>query len=274
MSSQSIETRERCSPFLAVILSLLATGVGQVYCGRWFRGIALYSVWLLVFATTALAARLTPGPGILVGLILLPTVSVVVVYVGACVDAWRLAQRPQTRSPQLHSAFYGFLVLLGMSYPFLVLETLRDRSYQAYRMVGESMAPTLTDGDRMLVNKSALRRGALPRSPERGAVVAFRSPEDPSLTWVKRVVGLPGDTVQIHGGQVQVNQRAIAPAPAELETGSITVPPHSMYVLGDDLLRSRDSRHFGTVALADLRGVVDYVFLPDVDWGRFGRLRD
>ena len=72
---------------------------------------------------------------------------------------------------------------------------------QAFRVQGTSMEPLLHDGDRILVNKLVYRFGPI----ERGDVVVFWYPRDPSVSFIKRVVGRPGDRIEIRGGRVHVN---------------------------------------------------------------------
>ncbi len=79
----------------------------------------------------------------------------------------------------------------------------RHDAVQSFRIVETSMVPTLRDGERVLVDRDAYRT----RTPERGDVVVFRVPEDPERYFVKRIVGLPGDTVERHDGRLVVAGR-------------------------------------------------------------------
>jgi signal peptidase I len=129
---------------------------------------------------------------------------------------------------------------------------------------GNSMAPGIHDGDRILVNHLSLVFGAV----ERGDVVVMRYPLDPSIDYIKRVVGLPGDHVVIDDGVVTVNGVSLD----EPYVGTrdrytrldVTVMPEHYFVLGDNRLHSSDSREFGQVPGAYLRGQVDIrVWPPD-----------
>ena len=120
---------------------------------------------------------------------------------------------------------------------------------QAFKVQGTSMSPELKDGERILVNKFLYYFGDI----DRGDVVVFWYPEDPELSFIKRVVALPGETVEIRSGAVFVNgtlmeEPYVAGANADLRS----FPPHDVrpghyFVLGDNRKGSNDSRSWGLV---------------------------
>ena len=258
------------NPWIALALSLAATGAGHIYCGRVVRGATLFASWFAVLVAAFLASRTVPSTAILVALLVVPSLVVFGVYLFACLDAWRLA-RGSSAEYELrdynHGGLYALLVVIGGFYPFLVIEAVRTHYFEAYVLAGGSMEPALDTGDRVLVNKA---RGG--RS-ERGDIVAFDSPEDAGLAWIKRVVGLPGDRVEIRDGRCAVNgtlQELGGRAAEDLD--EFTVPAGHVFVLGENLENSKDSRHFGPLPEDRIRGRVEYVFLPGGDWSRFGEL--
>src|SRR5580692_9873861 len=121
--------------------------------------------------------------------------------------------------------------------------------YQPVKVEGTSMMPSLEDQERIFVNKFVYRLEPI----ERGDVVVFRYPRDPSKSFIKRVIGLAGDRIRINAGQVWVNGRQlnedyVPPAYADARSyPAITVPPDSYFVLGDHRSLSNDSRDFGPV---------------------------
>ena len=122
------------------------------------------------------------------------------------------------------------------------------------------MVPTIQPGDRILVNKTAYRS----EDVKVGDVVVFANPEKPSLTFIKRVIALSGDEVQISGGNLTINgiivpDRATATTP---DFGPITVPQYNCFVLGDNVDMSKDSRHFGPIPLATIGGQASIVYWP------------
>src|SRR5712691_10370937 len=121
--------------------------------------------------------------------------------------------------------------------------------YQPVKVEGVSMMPSLEDQERIFVNKFVYRLEPI----ERGDVVVFRYPHDPSKSYNKRVIGMAGDRIRIDGGQVYVNDQALDEnyvPPAYTDSRSypgMSVPAHCFFVLGDHRSMSNDSRDFGPV---------------------------
>ncbi|MGH9461423.1 MAG: signal peptidase I [Vicinamibacteria bacterium] len=120
---------------------------------------------------------------------------------------------------------------------------------QAFKVQGTSMSPELVDGERILVNKFVYNF----RPIERGDVVVFWYTEDPDVSFIKRVVGLPGDTVEIIRGEVLVNGEPLSEPYVEAEHAdrrnyqAEEVRPGHYFVLGDNRRGSNDSRSWGLV---------------------------
>src|ERR1700739_281304 len=121
--------------------------------------------------------------------------------------------------------------------------------YQPVKVEGTSMRPPLDDQERIFVNKFVYRWEPI----ERGDIVVFRYPRDPSKSYIKRVIGVSGDHIRIDAGQVYVNGELIdedyvPPAYAgERSSPETVVPAHSYFMLGDHRSMSNDSRDFGPV---------------------------
>lgn len=134
---------------------------------------------------------------------------------------------------------------------------------------GSSMSPGIHDGDRILVDHLSY----LFRDVKRGDIVVLQYPLDPSLDYIKRVIGLPGDVVRVDGEGVFVNgDRLDEPYILESDPRSHllqTVAPDSYFVMGDNRRHSSDSREFGQVPRQNLVGVVNVRVWP---LGRAGLL--
>jgi signal peptidase I len=161
----------------------------------------------------------------------------------------------------------------GKTLVFAVLLALVIRTFvvQAFHIPSGSMIPTFLEGDRVLVSKFAygLRnpftnevifgRGR----PERGDVVIFKFPENPKVDFVKRVVGLPGDRLQVADGRVLINGVPIPDPHGHYDNpyplgsrnfGPVTVPDNQYFMMGDNRDFSNDSRSWGFVDASLLRG--------------------
>lgn len=116
---------------------------------------------------------------------------------------------------------------------------------QNYRIEGASMEPNFHDGEYLIVNKLAYRLGEY----ERGDVIVFKYPNDPSKDYIKRVIGLPGDTVEIRAGQLFVNDKQIEEPyehmPNVRDEPATVVEAGHLYVMGDNRPASSDTRSWG-----------------------------
>jgi signal peptidase I len=177
------------------------------------------------------------------------------------------ARSARTRTPQLLRSWLRDLVVSVAISGFIILFL-----YQPVKVEGTSMLPGLEDQERIFINKFVYKFEPI----ERGDVVVFRYPRDPSKSYIKRVIGMPGDTIRIERGRVYVNGRRLSESYVPYEFvdktsyPDITVPPHSYYVLGDHRSMSNDSREFGPVDEEYIYGKAVFVYWP---MDKLGRLR-
>src|SRR4029077_10859176 len=153
--------------------------------------------------------------------------------------------------------------------------------FQAFKIPTGSMEDNLKIGDHIIVNKfiygpasDAWRRFVALRDPKRGDIIVFRFPLDPDVDYVKRVIGMPGDTVEIRDKVVSVNGKALVepyvlhvdstiyprhpalpePYRSRDQFGPYTVPEGQYFAMGDNRDRSSDSRYWGTVPRSMIKG--------------------
>jgi len=169
----------------------------------------------------------------------------------------------------------------------LIALFVRTFVVQAFKIPSSSMVPTLLVGDHILVNKFIYgiripligKKVLTLASPERGDVIVFIYPRDRSKDFIKRVIGLPGEKVEIIGRNIYVNDRLIEDPwgyyPADVGSwnsasrehfGPKTVPQGMLFVLGDNRYNSQDSRYWGFVPLDDVLGEA-FVIYWSWDWG-------
>ncbi len=144
--------------------------------------------------------------------------------------------------------------------------------YQPVRVEGTSMLPGLEDQERIFINKFVYRWGPI----ERGDIVVFHYPRDPSKSYIKRVIAVEGDRVRIDEGRVYVNGKLLTESyvPSEYEDfrsyPDIKIPAHSYFLLGDHRTSSQDSREFGPVDQHYIYGKAVFVYWP---MDKLGKLR-
>jgi signal peptidase I len=136
--------------------------------------------------------------------------------------------------------------------------------YQPVKVEGTSMLPGLQDQERIFINKFVYRWEPV----ERGDIVVFHYPKDPSKSYIKRVIAVPGDRVQIDEGRVYVNGDLLAEPYVPQEYADfrsyplIRIPQHSYFLLGDHRTSSSDSRDFGPVNERYIYGKAVFVYWP------------
>jgi signal peptidase I len=150
------------------------------------------------------------------------------------------------------------LIAIGLALVIIVF------LYQPVKVEGTSMAPLLSDQERIFINKFVYRFEPI----DRGDVVVFWYPLDRSKSFIKRVIALPGETVEIRRGIVYVNGKEITepyvpPQYADVsDYGPTTVPHGSYFVMGDHRISSNDSRVFGPVSSQFIYGRAVFAYWP------------
>jgi signal peptidase I len=177
---------------------------------------------------------------------------------------------------------------------------IRTFIVQAFKIPSGSMQPTLAIGDHILVNKFIygvkvpyIGKTIIPvKKPKHNDIIVFKYPEDPDKDFIKRLIGEPGDTVEVKNKQVYVNNM---PVPNDMGVhtdshvisgrmnprdnfGPVTVPPQSYFVMGDNRDNSYDSRFWGFVNEKAIKGKAFIIYWSwnseafGVRWGRIGSL--
>lgn len=150
------------------------------------------------------------------------------------------------------------LIAIGLALVIIVF------LYQPVKVEGTSMAPLLSDQERIFINKFVYRFEPI----QRGDVVVFWYPLDRTKSFIKRVIGLPGETVEIRRGVVYVNEKVVPEpyVPPQYEDlsdfGPVRVPKENYFVMGDHRISSNDSRVFGPVANRFIYGRAVFAYWP------------
>lgn len=281
-------------PLLAVLLSLGLPALGQYYAGNSQRALRLIGIYLGM-----LAAGLA-----MIGYVLAPDTSITftfavvfivlnIIAIGFAifiiVDAYFEAKRFNQNNNLERRLSRGkkALLIAGMIFLLFVPPVefifkiftgyVRDNVIGAYTMPAGSMSPTLLVGDRILADKAIYKRS----KPQRGDLIVFKYPQDPSRNFVKRLIAFDGETVEIKDGGVYVNGQPLpAPNPGRYyenrgtyppEGKSVTVTEGHYYVLGDNSAASHDSRYWGFLPEENVLGKIYKIYWP---LERAGRIKN
>ena len=158
----------------------------------------------------------------------------------------------------------------------LIVAPIRFFIFQPFFVKGQSMEPNFENGDYLFVDELSYRL----KDPQRGEVVVFKYPNDVSQRYIKRIIGLPGETVEIKDGQVDIfnkdgekilnEEKYIPQGVLTLGDINITLKENEYFVLGDNRAASSDSRRWGPVPKEDIIGRVFFRVWPLATLTKFG----
>lgn len=290
----------RPRPWIAAALNLLTWGFGALYAGRPGRALATFALGHVAVAVGVGLSWVFPWPA---GRVALLAAALVLPLTMIAVDGWRTARRA---APPDRRIFQHWLVLVSVWVPFAfvvqpwIFDAVRGVVH-AFRIPSGSMAPAIAQGDVLF---------AVMRVPDpllRGTAVVHVDAD--GMSFVRRVVGLPGDTLEMRRHRLHVNgmaavepyanvtdsaeytadgqftwqrdyapSRAVEPrAPTSATWGPLVVPPGHVFLLGDRRDMSLDSRHIGFIPHEWLTGRPAWIYWsrdPDsgaIRWDRLGQ---
>lgn len=267
--------KKKRNPFLAGLLSLLFTGLGQVYNGKAGLGIAFFLISGALFLLWVVLGL----PHHFIGLVAYAIIGIVLwlfIAVHAFIQARRMRETELKRYQK--TAVYAFFIIISLGSIFVPARMGRSPflGISPYKMATTSMLPTLQKDDFVMINPGAYDR----RIPKRGDLVVFRYPLDPSKNSIKRVVAFEGETIEIKNKQVFIDGKPLEePYKVHNDTkvvakndnsryddiirdnfGPLKIPAGHCFVLGDNRDNSYDSRYWGALPLANVKGQALYVY--------------
>jgi len=150
--------------------------------------------------------------------------------------------------------------------------------FQPHQVKGSSMVPNFVDGEYILTNKISYHF----KEPERGDVIVFIAPKNEDYEYIKRIIGLPKETIEIKNSKVFINGKELKEnyLPPDLKTNAgrflkagkpFSIPPNEYFVMGDNRNHSSDSRDWGTVPRANIVGKAWLCYWPLDKWGLVNR---
>jgi signal peptidase I len=302
-ASLSLDDIHPRRPSIAALLSLALPGLGQLYNGELNKALWLFLGFVLIGAPGITIAALYAPAAAMLPLLVASVLLTLGVWLSAIADAWLSAKKRAiyTRREWQVSGLYALLLIAGNAAIFsLFVDTMRRHQVEAFNIPSASMEPGIFKGDFLFADK----RYNCPNCKGRvevGDIGIFVYPNDRTMYYIKRVIGLPGDHVTIKGREIAVNGKSLTreevvdrervlvteqsgghswhvqwnknATAADLD---LRVPPGQVFLLGDNRELSKDSREFGAIPLPDLVGRARQVWFSKsesgVRWDRLGKV--
>ncbi len=251
----------------AVLFSLIVPGSGHIHLGLFKRGFLLFSIslfWRLFVAFYLSNSTTRALPDYI-------SIFELIFCLYIAFDAYKHANKDFEQKKSITgNAFLMSVFICGFLLVTIGLALLiRTYFIQPFRIPAASMSPTILVDDRVLVNKMAYKNSA----PQRGDVIAFIFPMDRTKTFLKRVIGLPGESIEIKDGKIYINGKEITDGRIKdiyyynrgdygMEGQIIEIPEGKYFVMGDNSSASHDSRYWGLLSRNDIKGKAYKIFNP------------
>lgn len=252
-NSPQFETLRKAKkdPWLAIFLSLLIPGLGHFYIKKTGEGIVFV-------ITTIVVAILAPT--------IFATIFVVILRFMAAFNVYQFINKRKNLSQEKAPLLIGLFVIASLVVSNAISYTISS-TFEARYIPSGAMIPTLQINDRLIIDKITYKF----TPPERGDIIIF----SPTQTlqeqnfqddFIKRIIGLPGETVEVINGQVKINNQPLEEPyiaePPTYEYGPSTVPENNYFVLGDNRNNSYDSQYWGFVPKENIMGKAQSIFWP------------
>jgi signal peptidase I len=265
-------------PWVAVLLSLILPGLGQLYAGEPWRGLAVYLGSLVVATVPPWIGLPKTFPGLIV------FVLMVLCYVlWTLWDAVRVARRNRDYVLRPFNRWYWYfaaVLVINISVSQLIVPKLMAlSSVKSFKITSGSMEPAVRMRDHLFADMTYYRSA----KPSRGDLVVFTPPKE-TYVLVKRIIGLPRERVEIRDKVVYIDGRRLEdswghyskeqPEPGVPSSrdnlAAVAIPDNQVFLIGDNRDLSYDSRFFGPVPVSSLQGRLLYVYWSPY-WSRIGR---
>lgn len=249
------------TPWLAAAISFLATGLGQLYNGQWQKALLFF------------AAELLAGVGILLNMgtfqsMLLGISALLIINIAFAAEAYIAARKlyDYTLKPVNKMWVYVVFLVVTAAISGSLDSFLKDKSYETFKIPSSSMLDTLRPGDHLMAERLAVSEPI-----ERGDIVIFTTP-DSDKNFIKRVVALPGETIEIADKTVFINGRELEEPYAQFtmddyQADRDTLPARQLeddqfFLMGDNRDESYDSRFVGAIERKAIIGRALYIYFP------------
>jgi len=255
-------------PWLAGLLSVLVPGLGHVYLGEMRRGVALWSGLIALFVLPAWAGFLDHFWGLAV-----VVAAAAALYLYVIRDATVRARRLDHFEPGPYNHGWVYLAFFLFANTVVAPGVRFVIPIQSFVTPSTSMDPTLRPGDHFVARKGSFE----PEGRARGDVVAFRSPAEPAVSLVYRIVGLPGEEIEVVHQIVRIDGEPLVEPYARYRSAALSILPEALrerldrfgpyrvpeghvFVMGDNRNESYDSRFIGPVPVESIYARPLYVY--------------
>ena len=269
-----MENLKKREPILALLLSFVTPGLGQIYNGQFRKGIILYLTGLLIITILSFTGLFLKFYGMI---FCIPIIIGFWLFI--LLEALYSAKRLKKIKLKRYNKWYFYCIIFLIN-TFVISPLFNSiiKDTKTYKIPSSAMEPTLQVGDHLTANMKIYKN----EKPKRGDVIIFKYPIDPSKDFIKRVIGLEGEKVEIIHNKIYINHKLIDDPwghydersqsakylqPME-KFGPVIVPKGSLFVLGDNRDNSQDSRHWGYVNVNAIKGKAIYIYFS---WDRYAR---
>ena len=270
-------------PWVAGFLTVLVIGLGQVYNGEFNRGIMYYLGSLGISLLTAFLMLVFPFPSNFLLFFSLGFIYFFYVFLKGWKEAKNKGNRYYLKPYNKVYVYAAFVFFSWYIINPLFSQFIKNNIVHAYRVVATSMVPTILDGDHILVDELIYKFSP----PCRGDVIVFKYPKNEDQYFIKRVIGLPGETVSLRQKKCYINGNLLQEDYVihashhgfdypELDNfGPLKLPSDFFFVMGDNRDWSMDSRSFGPVQQDKIIGKAFMIYWSgsidqQIFWDRIG----
>lgn len=277
-----MDRTKRRIPIISFLLSMYLPGLGHVYNGRLLHGILFFvGSWFLLFLLL-LTGLIFSFSG-LIALLATAIVCPILIATFAAIQAARLNAVPLKWYNRWYFYICAILIVslaFEVAAPFVVRPLTSVAGGRSFKMTSYPMTPALEKGDHFVAKLEKYGD----RLPRRGDIIVFPYPQDRSKDFVMRVIGLPGERIEIKDKVVFINGKRLEDPwgvyksnvifPSDVNPrdnfGPVDVPTGAVFVLGDNRDYSHDSRYWGYVKTKDIEAKAIFIYWSDV-WNRIGK---